>query len=109
VVWVRPDGEEITDEGWADKSSHTLGMLMPGRAGDEVDERGRAVVGETLLWLLNAGSTPRKYTLPKVDRPGVWEELFSTARPGQRLVRTPSIILTRHSTVLLRHNENPTR
>jgi hypothetical protein len=82
-------------------------MLMPGRAGDDVDERGRAVVGETLFWLLNAGSSPRSYTLPKIERPGVWEELFSTARPGQRAVRTPAVNLTGHSTMLLCHNENP--
>jgi glycogen operon protein len=109
VAWIRPDGQEMSEDDWADKSAHSLGMLMPGRAGDEVDARGRAVVGETLLWLLNAGGATRKYTLPKLDRPGVWEELFSTARPGQRLVRTPSIILNQHSTILLRHNENPAR
>jgi glycogen operon protein len=109
VVWIRPDGLEMTDEDWNDEGNHAIGMLMPGRSGDELDARGRAVVGETLFWVLNAGGSPRKYTLPKLERPGVWEELFSTARPGTRVVRTPAIIVTRHSTVLLRHNENPTR
>jgi glycogen operon protein len=109
VVWIRPDGQEMTDDDWANDDNHAIGMLMPGRAGDEVDARGRAVVGETLFWVLNAGGSPRKYTLPKLDRPGVWEELFSTARPGTRVVRTPAIIVTRHSTVLLRRNENPTK
>jgi hypothetical protein len=37
----------------------------------------------------------------------VWEELFSTARPGQRAVRTPAVNLAGHSTMLLCHNENP--
>jgi glycogen operon protein len=109
VVWIRPDGQEMTDDDWADEDNHTIGMLMPGRAGDEIDARGRAVVGETLFWVLNAGGSPRKYTMPKLDRPGVWEELFSTARPGARVVRTPAIIVTGHSTVLLRRNENPTK
>jgi glycogen operon protein len=110
VQWIRPDGEEMTDEDWKDEGNHAIGMLMPGRSGDEVDVRGRAVVGETLFWLLNAGSTPRKYTLPKVDRPGIWEELFSTARPGPaRVVRGAAINLTAHSTILLRRNENPTK
>ncbi len=109
VVWIRPDGVEMTDDDWNDEGNHAIGMLMPGRSGDEVDARGRAVVGETLFWLLNAGGSPRKYTLPKIERPGVWEELFSTARPGTRVVRTPAIVVTSHSTVLLRHNENPTR
>jgi isoamylase len=109
VVWIRPDGQEMTDEDWKDESNHSVGMLMPGRSGDEVDARGRAVVGETLFWLLNAGSSPRSYTLPKVDRPGIWEELFNTARPGTRVIRTASVNLTGHSTLLLRRNENPAR
>jgi glycogen operon protein len=109
VVWIRSDGEEMTEEDWGDKTTHALAMLMPGRSGDEVDDRGRAVVGETLFWLLNAGRTPRRYVLPKTERPGVWEELFSTARPGQRTVRTASVAVPGHSTTLLRHNENPAR
>jgi hypothetical protein len=65
------------------------------------------VVGETLFWLLNAGSSPRSYTLPKIERPGVWEELFATSRPGRRTIRTPTVNLAGHSTTLLCHNENP--
>ena len=109
VVWIRPDGQEMTDEDWADENNRAIGMLMPGRAGDEVDDRGRALVGETLFWLLNAGASPKSYTLPKLERPGVWEELFNTARPGQRTIRTPAVNVTGHSTVLLCHNENPLR
>jgi glycogen operon protein len=109
VLWIRPDGQEMSKDDWADSTNHAIGMLMPGRAGDEVDARGRAVVGETLLWLLNAGSSPRSYTLPKTDRPGIWEELFSTARPGGRVVKAAAVNLAGHSTILLRSNENPAR
>jgi isoamylase len=109
VVWIRGDGQAMTSEDWQDESSRTLGMLMPGRSGDEVDARGRAVGGEALLWLLNGGGAPRSYTLPKMDRPGLWEQLFSTARPGRRPVQNASINLAGHSTILLRHSENPLR
>jgi isoamylase len=109
VVWIRGDGQEMTDEDWKDDGSRTLAMLMPGRSGDEVDARGRAVVGESLLWLLNSGGSPRSYTLPTMPRPGLWEQLFSTARPGGRPVQTTAINLAGHSTILLRHSENPTR
>jgi hypothetical protein len=84
-------------------------MLMPGRAGDEVDGRGRPVGGESLLWLLNGGGSPRSHTLPRMERPGLWEQLFSTARPGRRPIRTAAINLAGHSTILLRHAENPMR
>jgi isoamylase len=109
VVWIRGDGEEMSGDDWKDDGSHTLAMLMPGRSGDEVDERGRAVGGQTLLWLLNGGGSPRSYTLPKLERQGIWEQLFSTARPGRRLVQSQAINLAGHSTILLCHSENPIR
>jgi isoamylase len=109
VVWIRGDGQEMTEADWEDQSSQTLGMLMPGRSGDEIDDRGRAVGGQSLLWLLNSGGSPRSYSMPKMERPGLWEQLFSTARPGQRAVPNAAINLAGHSTILLRHSENPLR
>jgi hypothetical protein len=47
--------------------------------------------------------------LPKTDRPGIWEEIFNTARPGGRVVKAATVNLTGHSTILLRRNENPTK
>ena len=41
VTWLRPDGAEMTDDDWSDPENHVLGMLIPGRATDERDERGR--------------------------------------------------------------------
>jgi glycogen operon protein len=107
VVWVRADGNGMTDEDWKDPRSHSLGMLMFGRSADEVDERGRTMRGDTLLLLLNAGASSKSYTLPKLDTPGIWEELLNTSRSGTRIVRTGAVNLTGRSTILLRHNENP--
>ena len=64
VTWIRPDGEEMTDQEWADPDTRTIGMLLAGRAVDEVDERGRPVYGATLLLLLNGGTRSRLYVLP---------------------------------------------
>ncbi|HSL09887.1 MAG TPA: glycogen debranching protein GlgX, partial [Actinomycetota bacterium] len=63
VTWVRPDGEEMGDADWQDPENRVLGMLMPGRATDETDARGRPIHGRTLLLLLNSGSRSRSYTL----------------------------------------------
>ncbi len=107
LTWIRPDGEEMTDDDWADPENRTLGMLLYGRAADEVDPRGRRVRGDTLLLLLNAGPRARSYTLPKVAEPGRWEELLNTARPSPfpRAVRAPVVHLAAQSTVLLRRAE----
>jgi isoamylase len=107
VMWVRPDGEMMTDADWQDSENRSIGMLLPGRAADEVDIRGRLVKSDSLLLLLNASNRSRSWTLPRLEWPGRWEELLSTARPGDqgRTVRTPAVNLTAHSSLLLRHNE----
>ncbi|MGA7418492.1 MAG: glycogen debranching protein GlgX [Acidimicrobiales bacterium] len=107
ATWVRPDGEMMTDDDWKDPENRSIGMLLPGRAADEVDTRGRLVKSNSLLLLLNASSRSRSWTLPRLEWPGRWEELLSTARPGEqgRTVRTPAVNLTAHSSLLLRHNE----
>jgi isoamylase len=103
VTWIRSDGEEFTEGDWKDPELRTLGVMLLGEATDEIDERGRAILGETLLLLLNGGSRSRLYTLPKPDSGGQWEELLNTARPGSRLVRHSTINLTAHSLILLRN------
>ncbi|HEX3947018.1 MAG TPA: hypothetical protein VHW47_04910, partial [Acidimicrobiales bacterium] len=111
VTWIRPDGEEMTEEDWSDPENRTIGMLLLGRAADEVDSRGRSARGETLLLLLNAGVRSRSYALPRVTDPGRWEEVLNTARPGPwlRPIRTPTVNLVAHSSLLLRRIEQFTR
>jgi glycogen operon protein len=106
VTWIRPDGEEMTEAEWSDRELRALGMLLSGRATDEVDHRGRLIYGDTIFLLLNAANRSRSYTLPRIEWPGIWEELLNTARQeGIRRLRDPIVNLTAHSVILLRHNE----
>jgi glycogen operon protein len=103
LTWIRPDGREMTDSDWSDGSNHVLGMLIHGEATDEVDERGRPILGDTLLLLLNGGTRSRTFDLPKLDGSGVWQELVNTARPeARRAARTVNLNLVAHSLILLR-------
>ena len=79
----------------------------PGRATDEVDERGRPVFGDTVLFLLNGGSRSRPFTLPRMERAGLWEEVVNTARHeiSTRPVRKGAVTLTAHSVIMLRFDE----
>jgi len=111
VRWIRPDGNEMEPDDWADSSNRSIGMLIFGTAADEVDDRGRTVRGDTMLILLNAGARSRSYQLPETGSPGVWEERFNTALPfdaaqsGRRVERRGSVNLAGHSTILLGRNE----
>ena len=67
VTWLRPDGVEFEHDDWNQPDAHVLGMLIPGEATDEAGDRGRPVVGRTILLLLNGGSRSRFFALPDMD------------------------------------------
>ncbi len=108
LMWLRPDAQEMTDDDWGDEENRILGMLLHGRATDEVDDRGRPIYGSTLLLLLNGGSRSRAFSMPRQERIGEWEELLNTARSGRRIVRKPTTNLIAHSLILLRYSEGVT-
>ncbi len=103
LTWLRPDGQEMTEADWADPTNHVLGMLILGEATDEVDERGRRLLGEAILLLTNGGARSRPFTLPRLEPPGTWVEVLNTAHPDPRPVRQDTVSLGTHSLVLLRH------
>jgi isoamylase len=107
VTWIRPDGSEMTEQDWADRELHSIGMLLFGLATDEVDIRGRSYAGDSLFLMLNSGTRSRSYTLPRMELAGQWEEVLNTAQPGpwSRIVRNEAVSLNAHSTLLLRHSE----
>jgi glycogen operon protein len=98
VTWLRPDGAELTAEDWSRADAHALGMLLHGEASDEIDDRGRPVVGDTLLLLMNAGPEPCTFTLPPM---GTWRELVNTAHAGRRTRPSGTCDLRRYSLALL--------
>nr|WP_211436255.1 glycogen debranching protein GlgX [Candidatus Kuenenia stuttgartiensis] len=53
LTWFRPDGKEMTDEDWNNPSTHSLALCLAGYAIEEVDERGKQIVDDTLLILMN--------------------------------------------------------
>jgi len=99
VTWLRPDGVEMTAEDWGRPDGHVLGMLIHGESSDEIDDRGRAVAGETLLLVLNASPSHCAFALPKL---GAWQEVVHTAHPGRHAHKTSACELPRWSLALLR-------
>ncbi|MFN2432449.1 MAG: glycogen debranching protein GlgX [Gemmatimonadota bacterium] len=103
ILWLRPDGTEMTARDWEDPSGHVLGMLLHGRATDEMDERGRLIRGRTLLLLLNGGPRSRYFRLPAPGQGGPWQEHVNTGRPGPRVLKAHAVNLAAHSLILLGH------
>ncbi|HMQ14886.1 MAG TPA: glycogen debranching enzyme, partial [Phycisphaerae bacterium] len=103
ITWLRPDGGELTHDDWHDPGRHVLGMLIPGEAADEVDERGRAITGNTLLLVVNGGEQPCSFRLPVLRRPGLWREVVNTSRPGKRFVEIAEMSVPAHALILLEY------
>lgn len=79
ISWLRSDGKEMTDEEW-DKGFLSLGLRLAGDAIEEKDAKGRPIVDDTFLLLLNAYHKAVPFVLP-AHRKGVrWELVFDTAQ-----------------------------
>jgi isoamylase len=78
VAWFRPDGKEMTDEDWSKGYVRCLGLRLAGDAIEEKDEKGRRIIGETLLILLNAHHESLPFTMPAHKRGVRWEPLLET-------------------------------
>ena len=102
VTWIRSDGAELGEAEWRDPSMHAMGMLIDGKATDEVDDRGQAVCGDTLLIILNSGEQNVQFALPKLEGPNIWVAMVDTAQRELPIVRGDAMEVQSHSLVLLR-------
>jgi isoamylase len=102
LMWIRPDGEEMTERDWQNQRNTTLGALVNGDATDDTDERGRPIRDDTMLLLTNAGDSDVRFTLPQIAATGRWGELIDTSRETLRAIDTGWVELAPHSLMLLR-------
>ena len=79
IVWLRPDGQEMTDQEWNQDFARCLGVTLSGQAVDEVDERGQRVHDDNFLLLMNAHHEEIPFTLgPPVNNSG-WVAIVDTS------------------------------
>lgn len=79
LAWFRPDGKEMTDEDWETGYVRSLALRLAGDAIAETDEKGRPIIDDTLLVLLNAHHTALPFTLPAHKRGVRWDLLIDTS------------------------------
>ena len=81
IVWVRPDGGEMTDEEWGAGWVRCLGVILNGETLDHVDESGERVLDDTFLLMLNCHHEPIRFYLPEWPPGRPWEVILDTNRP----------------------------
>ena len=105
IIWLRPEGTEMTEADWNEHHETCVGMFLNGEAITSPGPRGERVVDDSFLVLFNASPDPRKWTIsgPWGD---TWERVLDTALDGpdpdgDELLRG-DLILTDRSVVVLR-------
>jgi isoamylase len=81
IVWLRPDGGEMTDEEWTAGWVRCLGVMLNGETLDHVDEAGEAILDDTFLLLLNCHHEPIDFYLPQAPKKSKWEVILYTDKP----------------------------
>jgi isoamylase len=89
LAWLRPDGQEMTDEEWANSGRRCLGLRLSGDAIEEVDDMGEPIVGDTFLILLNAHDDPISFVLPSYGERVRWDPVLDTRDWDGAAGRTP--------------------
>jgi isoamylase len=80
LAWWRPDGQEMSEEEWNDNSIRALAVGLAGDATDLRDERGRRLIDDTLVILLNSHDHSVAFHLPEIKR-DQWEIVLDTEWP----------------------------
>jgi len=82
IVWLRPDGGEMSPEEWHAGWVRCIGMMLNGRTLDDLNGVGEPIRDETFMLLLNPHHETIKFFMPKGD--GVaWEAVIDTCCPNR--------------------------
>jgi glycogen operon protein len=81
ILWLRPDGEEMTDEEWNAGWVRCLGMMLNGLTIGDVDEHGQPVVDNSFLLLLNCHLEHIDFQVPTPPQGDKWTVEIDTNEP----------------------------
>jgi isoamylase len=79
ILWVNPDGAEMTDQEWNEASARCMGVFFAGEALVEYTERGQSVKDGNFILLLNAHHEEIPFTLPAVAAERDWRVAIDTS------------------------------
>ncbi len=78
IVWLNPDGSEMSDEDWNQPFSRCLGVHLVGDALIETDWHGQRLIDNNLLLLINSHHENIAFTLPEFEDYSHWDVLIDT-------------------------------
>ena len=82
IVWLAPEGREMSDEEWHQSYARCLGLFMAGDQLNEYDQRGKRLTDDNFLLLFNAHHEEIAFRLPCFHAGTGREMLLDTDHAG---------------------------
>ncbi len=95
ILWLHPDGREMTDDEWNTHYARTLGVFLSGSSVDEIDERGQLITDDNFVLLMNAHHEEVPFCLPTVASSMTWMTLIDTSLDSSHTPGTTHEAMTR--------------
>jgi isoamylase len=86
IVWFNASGAVMKDDEWLNPSHKSLGIVMNGSVGNEMDDEGNLLEGDSILFIINAHYEPIPFKMPQFLGKQVWQLKFDTAELQQKQV-----------------------
>jgi isoamylase len=77
VLWLRPDGGEMSEEDWSRNDAHALSVFLNGQEIPTHDREGNPIEGASFLILFNAHYEPLEFVVPELLA-GDWTTVLDT-------------------------------
>jgi isoamylase len=81
IVWLTPQGREVTVSYWREDGAKALAVFLNGDAISEPDPRGERITDDRFLLLFNAGGDTVTFTLPEARYGASWQVYIDTCGP----------------------------
>jgi isoamylase len=78
ILWLRPDGKEMTQDEWHAGWVRCFGLWLNGRTLDEVNAVGEPIYDDTFLILFNPHHESVRFTLPRLRPETGWQLCLDT-------------------------------
>ena len=81
LIWLRPDGQEMTEPDWQDPERRTLGMWIDGSNSQSRTREGELISDHSWLLLMHAGAEPIDVVLPGAEFGETFRPSLDTTSP----------------------------
>jgi glycogen operon protein len=79
IAWFLPEGNEMSDEHWAETFAKSLGVLLHGEGIHSRDNKGNKILDDSFYLMFNGHYEPVDFKLPEEKWGSMWEKILDTS------------------------------